>query len=162
MLITSAAFAQPVTNPRLVVLSMGKRSHPVTLADNAQRNAEFRAEIQNFKNVGTGQALRNEVAEMIRLGAVTPFEEIVFIMDTQAFWKTKYSIKKIDKFCMKVFENCLKDIFEHNEHTNVNEVISYIRSHKQELYKKVDKNLLEQQRLNKSKMDAVIGIFTQN
>lgn len=160
VLFTSLALAQQATNPRLVVYSLGKKIHPVTFASHLQNNSEFTAEVKHFKTVGTSQALRHEVAEMVRVGAITPFEEPIFIMDTHAFWKTKYSLKKLDKFCMKAFEYCLKDVFEDGALTNVNDMVNFIKTHKHELYKKVDKSLVEKQRINKAKMDALIGVFS--
>lgn len=160
ILFTQLAFAQQATYPRLVVYSMGKKIHPVTLASHLQHNSEFTAEVTQFKNVGTSQALRNEVIELVKAGAITPFEEPVLIMDTHAFWKTKYTLKKLDRFCMKEFNYCLKDVFEDGSLTNVNEIVSFIKTHKHELYKNVDKALVEKQRYNKAKMDALIGVFS--
>ena len=160
VLVSVSALAQQATTPRLVVYSLGKKIHPVTFASNLSKNAEYAAEVNQFKAVGTSQAMRNEVAEMVRVGAIDPFEEAIFIMDTHAFWKTKYTLKKLDKFCMKAFEHCLTDVFEDGDLTDVNEYVHFIRTHKHELYKKVDKNLVQKQRQNKNKIDALIGVFS--
>lgn len=160
VLFSSLAFAQQATNPRLVVYSLGKKIHPVTFASNLSKNAEYAAEVNQFKAVGTSQALRNEVAEMVRVGAIDPFQEPILIMDTHPFWKTKYTLKKLDKFCMKAFEHCLEDVFEDGDLTDINAMVSFIRAHKHELYKHVDKGLVQKQRQNKAKIDALIGVFS--
>lgn len=160
VLVSVSALAQQATTPRLVVYSMGKKIHPVTFADHLQKSSEYAAEVNQFKAVGTSAALRNEVAEMVKVGAITPFEEPIFIMDTHAYWKTKYTLKKLDKFCMKAFEHCLKDVFEDGDLTDVNAYVNFIRTHKHELYKHVDRGLVQKQRINKAKIDALIGVFS--
>lgn len=161
VVLSSLAQAQQATYPRLSVMSLGSQENPMMMAHRLGKQTDYASRVNYFKKIGTSVEMHKEFVDLEKLGVIDPFHEGIILMQEHPYWKTKYELLQVHKYCDKSFKYCLKEVFDKKEFESMDEIIPYIKAHKVEAARKVDKRLHEQKRINDAKIKAHTSIFTQ-